>query len=154
VGLDDVLPQILWTRYFLEEQGYVIRDSIVGQDNQSAMLLENNGLASSGKRTRHINVRYFFVKDQIESGDMHVAYCPTEWMIADFFTKPLQGIALLKFRNLILNIDSPFDKAEDRRSVLDGSVSHNAIRHTMTTLASLACQARNRRSTGDDTVGE
>jgi len=49
VGVDDVLPQILWTRYFLEGQAYQVQDSIVGQDNQSAMLLETNGKVSSGK---------------------------------------------------------------------------------------------------------
>jgi hypothetical protein len=55
VGVNDVMPQILWTRYFLEAQGYDIKDSITYQDNQSSILLEKNGRASSGKRTRHIN---------------------------------------------------------------------------------------------------
>jgi hypothetical protein len=54
VGVNDVMPQILWTRYFLEAQGYGVEDSLVYQDNQSAILLEKNGRASSGKRTRHI----------------------------------------------------------------------------------------------------
>jgi len=97
VGLSDVLPQILLTRYFLEAQGYQVSDSIVYQDNQSAILLEENGKASSGRQTRHINIRYFFVKDRIDSGDMRVTYCPTEEMIADFFTKPLQGGAFIRF---------------------------------------------------------
>jgi len=74
------------------------------------MLLEANVQASSGKRTHHINVQYFFVKDRIEAGKVQVAYCPTEWMIADFFTKPLQGAAFIHFRNFLLNVwlDSPF----------------------------------------------
>ena len=36
VSVHDVMPQILWTRYFLEEKGYGIRDNILYQDNQSA----------------------------------------------------------------------------------------------------------------------
>ena len=51
VGTDDVMPQILWTLYFLEAQGYKIDDTILYQDNKSSILLETNGRGSSGKRT-------------------------------------------------------------------------------------------------------
>ena len=105
VAVNDLMPQVLWTRYFLEAQGYDIKDSIVHQDNQSSMKLEKHGRASSSKRTRHINVRYFFVTDRIASKEVSVAYCPTSEMIADFFTKPLQGQDFRKFRDMILNID-------------------------------------------------
>jgi len=64
VGVNDVLPQILWTRYFLEAQGYpVLRPTKVYQDNMSAIQFGKNGKASSGQRTWHINIRYFFVTD-------------------------------------------------------------------------------------------
>ena len=43
VGVDDLMPQILWMRYFLEAQGMKVSDNIVYQDNQSAMKLEKNG---------------------------------------------------------------------------------------------------------------
>ena len=59
VGVDDFMPAILWSRNFLEAQGYQVNENIIYQDNQSAMLLERNGKASSGKRTKHINIRYF-----------------------------------------------------------------------------------------------
>jgi hypothetical protein len=95
VGVYDVMPQVLWTRYFLEAQGYDIQDSILYQHNKSAMLLEQNGRGSSSKRTRHLNIRYFFVTEHIASGDMSVQYCPTTEMISDFFTKPLQGASVL-----------------------------------------------------------
>ena len=64
VGVDDVMGQILWTNYFLRAQGYFVKDTIVYQDNKSAILLEKNGRASSSKRTKHIKVQYFFIKDQ------------------------------------------------------------------------------------------
>jgi hypothetical protein len=60
VGVDDGMPIILWTRQFLIEQGFDLKDNVVYQDNQSAVLLERNGCASSGRRTRHVNIRYFF----------------------------------------------------------------------------------------------
>jgi hypothetical protein len=59
VGVDDVMAQVLWTRYFLEAQGCKAEKNTACQDNQSAMLLERNGRGSSSKQTRHINVRYF-----------------------------------------------------------------------------------------------
>jgi hypothetical protein len=89
VGVNNVLPQVLWTRYFLEAQGYKAADSIVYQDNQSAILLEKNGRASSSKRTRHIDIRYFFVTDRVAAGEVAIQYCPTGDMVADFFTKTI-----------------------------------------------------------------
>ena len=47
--------------------------------------------ASSGKRTRHINIRYFFVADRIEANELTVEYCPTSEMTGEFFIK-LRGI--------------------------------------------------------------
>ncbi len=120
VGVNDCMPQTLWTRYFLEAQGYNVTESIIYQDNQSAMLLEKNGRGSSSKRTRHINIRYFFVADRVANGEVKIEYCPTGDMLADYFTKPLQGSSFRKFRNEIMNIsdDSAQIMSLDRRSVL------------------------------------
>jgi hypothetical protein len=68
------------------------------------MLLETNGRAWSSKRTKHVNIRFYFVKDRIESGEVSLEHCPTEEMVADFFTKPLQGSTFIKLRNMIMNI--------------------------------------------------
>jgi hypothetical protein len=43
VAVNGVMPQILWTRNFLSNQGIDLKDNIVYQDNKSAILLENNG---------------------------------------------------------------------------------------------------------------
>jgi hypothetical protein len=103
VGVDDMMPSILWSRYFLEAQGYKVNDNVIFQDNQSTMLLERNGKASSSKRTKHINVRYFFITDRISRGEVQVLeWCPTRDMVADFMTKPLQGSTFKKFRDLIM----------------------------------------------------
>jgi hypothetical protein len=69
-GADDGMPLILWTRQFLIEQGYKVTDNVVYQDNQSAILLERNGRASSGHRTRQVNIRYFFVADRVKNGEL------------------------------------------------------------------------------------
>ncbi len=97
-----MMPSILRTGYFLLAQGYGVLDNVIFQDNKSTMLLERNGKASSSKRTKHINVRYFFIIDRISKGEVRVKWCPTKDMVADFMTKPLQGASFKKFRDLIM----------------------------------------------------
>jgi hypothetical protein len=104
VGVDDGMPLVLWTRQFLIEQGYKVTDNVVYQDNQSAILLERNGRASSGRRTRHVNIRYFFVADRVKNGELKIEYCPTADMWGDFFTKPLQGSPYKRMRAQIMNL--------------------------------------------------
>ena len=101
VGVDYVVSHVVWTRYFLKVQGYGVNDNIIYQDNQSAMKVEKNGRKSSSKRTRHINIRYYFVTDDESS----IEYCPTLEMIGDYFTKPLQGSQFRNSRNIILGIE-------------------------------------------------
>ena len=84
VGVNDALGMVLWVRHFMEAQGYTVGDNVVFQDNQSAILLEKNGRRSSSKKTRHIEIRYYFITDNIDRGTVRVAYCPTDNMISDF----------------------------------------------------------------------
>jgi hypothetical protein len=63
VGVDNLMPLILWTCYFLLSQRYGAIENLLLQDNKSSISLERNGKASSGKRTRHINICYFFITD-------------------------------------------------------------------------------------------
>ena len=123
VAVDDCLSQILWTRYFLATQGYNINDCVVYQDT---ILLEENGRASSSKRTRHINIRYYFVTDRANCGEIKLQHCPTTEMLGDYFTKPLQGGLFTKFRDRIVNIqaDPSTVPLEDHRSVLGHDQSH------------------------------
>ena len=105
VGVDDVATMICWTRLFLEKQGYAVDKNILYQDNKSAILLEENGQKSAGKRSRAMNIRYFFMTDQIEKGNVQVEYCPTDDMIGDYMSKPLQGYKFRKFRSQIMGED-------------------------------------------------
>jgi hypothetical protein len=68
------------------------------------MLLEKNGKASSSKRTKHIDIRYFFVTYRIQKNELTVEWCPTGDMIADFMTKPTQGALFKKFRDQIMGV--------------------------------------------------
>ena len=53
--------------------------------------MEKNGRQSCTGNLRHINIRYFFAKDRVDKGEIDIWYCPTGKILADYFTKPLQG---------------------------------------------------------------
>jgi hypothetical protein len=128
VGLSDYLPNTIWVTNFMEAQGYRINENYVEQDNESAIKLETNGRVSAGPRSRHIDIRYFWVKDRTEDMGMRIRHCPTLQMLADFFTKPLQGSLFRKFRDVVLgyhHIDSlscpalsprPKERVEENRA--------------------------------------
>jgi hypothetical protein len=102
VGASDYLPNILWVKMFMAKQGYVIEDNFLEQDNESAIKMESNGKSSAGPRSRHIDIRYFWIKDRTKSAGIKIRHCPTLQMLGDFFTKPLQGNLFRKFRDVIL----------------------------------------------------
>ena len=66
IGIDDVISRVLWSKRFIEAQGFKLEANIVYRDNTSSMKLEENGRASASKRTRHFNIKYFYVTDLIQ----------------------------------------------------------------------------------------
>ena len=87
---------------FLKEQGYTVENNDVFQDNTLAILLEENGRKSTGERTRALNVRCFVITDHVNKGDLKTKHCPTDQMVADYYTKPLQGKKFEEFRRMIM----------------------------------------------------
>ena len=104
MGVDDASVLILWIKLFLEALGYTIKKNIIYQDNKSAILLQTNGRKSAGKRSRALNIRYFFITDQLEKGNAAVEYCNTDDMVSDYHTKPLQGYKYKKFGDTIMGV--------------------------------------------------
>ena len=85
--------------------------NIFYQDNESAIKMEKNGIGSASNKLRHINIRYFFIKDIIQRERLMVKHCPTEIMIADYLTKPTQGTLFKKLRDILMGI-APFPMEE------------------------------------------
>jgi hypothetical protein len=104
VGADNFMLVICWTRYIMKAQGYGVKDNILFQDNKSSILLERNGKASSSKRTKHINIWYFFITDRVNKEEVSVVWCHTGNMIGDYTTKPLQGALFQKFRDKFMGV--------------------------------------------------
>ena len=90
VGMSDSANQGIYIRNFLIEQGYTMAPITLFQDNQSCMALIDRG-RSGAERTRHIQIRYFWVKERVDLGEIRVEYLPSAEMYANVLTKPLQG---------------------------------------------------------------
>ena len=71
--------------------------------------MEKNGKALSRKRTKYINIWYFFITDRFKNGEVSVVGCPTGDVIGDYMTKPLQGVMFRKFREQIMGVITAAD---------------------------------------------
>ena len=81
------------------------------------MKLEQNGKESSGKRTRHFDIKYFYVTDLVGRDEVTIEYCPTDEMIADYMTKPLVGSKFKLFRDIIMNLSSKHHRIAQQECV-------------------------------------
>ena len=69
-------------------------------DNQSAQALSKNDIKS--ERTKHIDIKYHFVQDEISSGKLRLEWIPTEEQVADILTKALGGPAHKELRDKLI----------------------------------------------------
>ena len=102
VAICDSANQVLWTRNFLRCQGHHQPPALIHEDNQSTIQLIRNGRSNS-ERTRHVDIRYFFLHDRMSTGDIDIQYLPTKEMITYMLTKPLQGELFRKLRKELIN---------------------------------------------------
>jgi hypothetical protein len=101
IGQVEIMSRGLGMRYTLLEMGYEVGMLVLYQDNKSTIQMLTNAKGTSS-RTRHIHIRYFFVRDRVRSGEVEVRYMPTDDMIADFLTKPLTGKRFEDMRAFLL----------------------------------------------------
>ena len=66
--------------------------------------MESNGGKSAGDKSRHIHIKFFFIHDVLNRNNIELLHFPTEIMVADYFTKPLQGSLLRKMRDIIIGL--------------------------------------------------
>ncbi len=120
VVADMFMPEMLWSLCLIQSQGYAVDHVNLNQDNMSTQLLMKNGRFLSGKKTKHINANFFFIKDRIDGGELKVLDCPTESMWAGVLTKPPQGMAFKQNHARLMNCPVEYNEAEEdaSRSVL------------------------------------
>ncbi|GAV76351.1 hypothetical protein CFOL_v3_19826 [Cephalotus follicularis] len=88
--------QIMWMKQQLLDYGFNFVKVTIRCDNTSAICLEKNPVHHS--ITKHIDIRYHFIKDHIEKGDIELVFVPAQEQVADIFTKPLDEQTFSKFR--------------------------------------------------------
>ncbi|KAJ9564153.1 hypothetical protein OSB04_000119 [Centaurea solstitialis] len=79
--------QVLWLRNQLQVYDIQLSKIPIYYDNTSAIAIANNPVLHS--KTKHIEVRYHFIRDHVMNGDIELHFVPTEYQLADLFTKPL-----------------------------------------------------------------
>ena len=109
VGMSDSANQGLFLRNFLILQGYSMPPVKVFQDNMSCMALIARG-RSGGERSRHIDLRYFWVKDRVDRGEVVIEHKGTAELYANLLTKPLQGSQFVYERKCLTGWAQPEEK--------------------------------------------
>ncbi|GJQ91454.1 retrovirus-related pol polyprotein from transposon TNT 1-94 [Tanacetum coccineum] len=87
IALSGCCSQILWMRSQLTDYGFKFNKIPLYCDNKSAIALCCNNVQHS--RAKHIDIRYHFIKEQVENGIMELYFVRTEYQLANIFTKPL-----------------------------------------------------------------
>ncbi|GJW88147.1 retrovirus-related pol polyprotein from transposon TNT 1-94 [Tanacetum coccineum] len=87
IALFGCCAQILWMRSQLTDYGFQFNKVPLYYDNKSAIALCCNNVQHS--RSKHIDIRYHFIKEQVENGIVELYFVRTEYQLADIFTKPL-----------------------------------------------------------------
>ncbi|GKE82067.1 copia protein [Tanacetum coccineum] len=87
IALSGYCSQILWMCSQLTDYGFQFNKIPLYCDNKSAITLCCNNVQHS--RAKHINIRYHFIKEQVENGIVELYFVRTEYQLADIFTKPL-----------------------------------------------------------------
>jgi len=103
IALNDGLPEIIWAKQFMENLGYKQKMITVFEDNKSTIILANKTKGATLSRTKHIQVRFYYVRELIQQKEINIVYLPTEEMIADILTKPITGGLFSRLRDKILN---------------------------------------------------
>ena len=105
VGVCDAFKHVSWCRMFLEEIGFKqSQPTIVYEDNLSAIHMLVNG--NDKGKTKHIDIRYHYIREKIINEEIMVKHLPTENMISDIFTKALNREQFQYLRNLLMGIDT------------------------------------------------
>lgn len=97
IALSDTVKEAKWLKRLLNDFGVEINEPVtLFEDNQSCLKFATEEKFSN--RSKHIDTKYYSVKDSIDKGIIKCVYCPTDEMVADMMTKPLPRPKIQKFR--------------------------------------------------------
>ena len=92
--------ELIWLRTFLGEvSSKFTQPTTLHCDNQGAIALSKDNKFHA--RTKHIDIRYHFIREAVEDNKIHMSYIPTDENVADIFTKPLARPKFEKFAKML-----------------------------------------------------
>jgi len=108
VALSMATQEAVWLRHFLSDLTVTELDipTVVMEDNQGTIAIAKNPVGHA--HTKHMDIRYHYVREAVQNGIITLEYCPTEAMTADLLTKPLSKGRFETFR-LAMGLSKPVD---------------------------------------------
>ena len=103
VAAGSCCAQILWMRQQLRDYGTILGPTPIHCDNQSALAMTQNPVLHS--RIKHIDIRYYFLRDHVQKKDISMHFIGTDKQLADIFTKALNEQRFLTLRSELGMID-------------------------------------------------
>jgi hypothetical protein len=104
IAVGHCCAQLLYMRQTLGDYDYKLSKVPLVCDNESAICMADNPVEHSC--TKHIDIRYHFLRDHQQKGDIEIAYVNTHNQLVDIFTKPLDEKTFSKLRNELNILDS------------------------------------------------
>ena len=106
VALFSAAQESIWLRRLISELGSPPKTAkTIHEDNHLAMAMTKNPQFHG--RAKHIDIKYHFIREQVNAGHIKLKYCPTDEMTADMFTKPLSGEQFCKLRTKAGIVEKP-----------------------------------------------
>ena len=100
MALASATQEAVWLRQLLSDMHCVPKfPTVMKEDNQSAIAISNNPQFHG--RTKHVDIKFHFVREQVIGRKIQLEYCPTEVMVADMFTKSLSSEKFKHFRSML-----------------------------------------------------
>jgi len=99
MALSDCSHQAVWMQQLYSELGLTQRPTPICADNQGSIFIGSNPVQE--RRTKHIDVRYHYIRECVEDGKVELFWVPTDENPADMFTKNLGHVKFLQFRSML-----------------------------------------------------
>ena len=107
--LTRAMKQILWMHAAMDEVGYPQpKPAILYNDNSGAVLLTQN--TKNNTKVKHINIRYHYIRERVEEGEIEVRHVASANNLADMFTKQLPRVAFQKHCAALRLYESPLSQ--------------------------------------------
>jgi hypothetical protein len=103
IALNEGLPELMWAKQFMQNLGFKQNMITVFEDNKSSIMLAHKNSGATLSKTKHIQIRFYYVKELIDQKEIKIIYLPTKEMLADLLTKPINGWLFQELRDRVLN---------------------------------------------------